>query len=139
MTQVGTGSLVTFPVQSAVGNRSIVVGTTDVITPLRTTSYSFAFWASYDVRQVQALIRLLLTQHTDNSRALRTWLSLSLSQARKVGAASLKMAGNVVSPNSTSVLSALADYTASGQTTFDSLLLGTRSTCTRRRSQAAAS
>jgi hypothetical protein len=92
---------VTFPVQSASGNRSIVVSTTDVITPLRTTKYSFAFWANYDVQQ-----------------------------ARTVSAAAMKnVAGNVVSPNSASVLSALRDYEASGQVTFDSLTLGTFYVC----------
>jgi hypothetical protein len=93
--------LVTFPVQSAGGNRSIVVSTTDVITPLRTTKYSFAFWANYDVQQ-----------------------------ARTVSAAAMKnVAGKVVSPNSASVLSALRDYEASGQVTFDSLTLGTFYVC----------
>lgn len=91
----------TFPVQSAGGNRSIVVSTTDVITPLRTTKYSFAFWANYDVQQ-----------------------------ARTVSAAAMKnVAGKVVSPNSASVLSALRDYEASGQVTFDSLTLGTFYVC----------
>jgi hypothetical protein len=51
MLQVGAGSLVSFPVQSAANNRSIVVPL-DVIGSLRTIPYSFAFWPVSDIRQV---------------------------------------------------------------------------------------
>jgi ABC-type phosphate transport system substrate-binding protein len=50
--QVGSGELVTFPVQSAGNNRSIVLDNVNTMTYLRDNDYSFAFWANYDVRQV---------------------------------------------------------------------------------------
>jgi hypothetical protein len=114
--QVGVGSLVTFPVQSA-GNRSLVV-TDDVITPLQATSYSFAFWTAYDVLQVRPPI------HRCGSLAF--YSCARLGQARKTSAAAMKnVAGSVVSPNDASILSALNDFVASGRTTYDSLVLGT--------------
>jgi hypothetical protein len=53
------GSLVSFPVQSAGGGRSIVV-TTDVLTPLRNNKYSFAFWSANEIYQVPRKRMLLL-------------------------------------------------------------------------------
>jgi phosphate transport system substrate-binding protein len=50
--QVGVGSRVTFPVESAGTGRSVVVPT-DVLTPLRTTPYSFAFWPVNEILQVR--------------------------------------------------------------------------------------
>jgi ABC-type phosphate transport system substrate-binding protein len=121
--QVGSGELVTFPVQSA-GNRSIVLDNVNTINSLRDNEYSFAFWANYEVRQVRCPLPL----PPPLTWCLGSQFNQCCAQARKIGAAAMKnSAGRVVSPTSESLISALSDYEASGQTSFESLLLCTPS------------
>jgi ABC-type phosphate transport system substrate-binding protein len=145
--QVGTGTLVNFPVLAA-GNRSITTASpTGVIDELVATPYSFAFWDLYDITLVRppSIIFFPLLADTQSIVCVGCVVCLCVCrvcvvcvscvscvlfgltwQSRSVSAASLiNTSGNTVAANVDSVVSAINDYLASSAThAFDTLSLG---------------
>jgi ABC-type phosphate transport system substrate-binding protein len=54
---VGVGSNVTFPVESAGANRSIITDADNTLTTLKQNKYSFAFWWYHEVLLVRHIVQ----------------------------------------------------------------------------------
>ncbi len=120
----------TLPVQTADnGTRFASVTSSNYTAVMQQHPYSFGIWFLYDITAVRMHTHTLSPPsaaslaHIHMCVKKKKWLAVEQSKTI-YPAAMINTAGVTVTANTTSLKSALQDYPTSGQSGFDSLILG---------------